>query len=62
MERLIAETRDLIAKGVHNLNFVTPEHWWPHIQRLCEAIRKDYPDLPAFEDFDDLLAAIRGAY
>ena len=41
MERLIAETRDLIAKGVHNLNFVTPEHWWPHIQRLCEAIRKD---------------------
>ena len=46
MERLIAETRDLIANGVHNLNFVTPEHWWPHIQRLCEAIRKDYPELP----------------
>ena len=46
MERLIAETKELIAKGVHNLNFVTPEHWWPHIQQLCEAIRQDYPELP----------------
>ena len=30
--------------------------------RSTEQIKKDYPDLPAFEDFDDLLAAIRGAY
>ena len=30
--------------------------------RSTEQIKKDYPDLPAFEEFDDLLAAIRGAY
>ncbi len=31
---------DLIAQGVHNLNFVTPEHWWPHIRRLCQWLRQ----------------------
>ncbi|MBR2677003.1 MAG: bifunctional phosphoserine phosphatase/homoserine phosphotransferase ThrH [Solobacterium sp.] len=30
--------------------------------RSTEQIKKDYPDLPAFEEFDDLLAAIRSAY
>ena len=30
--------------------------------RSTEQIKKDYPDLPAFEEFDDLLSAIRKAY
>ena len=30
--------------------------------RSTEQIKKDYPALPAFEEFDDLLAAIRSAY
>ena len=30
--------------------------------RSTEQIKKDYPDLPEFEEFDDLLAAIRSAY
>ena len=29
--------------------------------RSTEKIRADFPELPAFEEFDDLLAAIRGA-
>ena len=29
--------------------------------RSTEKIKADYPDLPAFEEFDDLLAAIKGA-
>ena len=29
--------------------------------KSTEAIKKDYPDLPAYEEFDDLLAAIKAA-
>ena len=29
--------------------------------RSTEAIQKEYPEIPAFEEFDDLLAAIRKA-
>ena len=29
--------------------------------RTTEKIRADYPDLPAFESYDDLLQAIRAA-
>ena len=28
---------------------------------LAEQIKKDYPDVPAFEEYDDLLAAIKAA-
>lgn len=27
------------AQGVHNLNFVTPDHFWPHIRELCFRVR-----------------------
>ena len=29
----------VLAKGVHNLNFVTPDHFWPHISALCRELR-----------------------
>ena len=29
--------------------------------RTTEKIKADYPDIPAFETYDELLAAIRGA-
>ena len=29
----------LVSRGVHNLNFVTPDHFWPHIQELCGRLR-----------------------
>ena len=30
--------------------------------RSTEQIKKDYPNLPAYEEFDDLLKAIRAAF
>ena len=30
--------------------------------RSTEQIKKDYPELPAFESYDDLLAAIEKAF
>jgi putative pyruvate formate lyase activating enzyme len=38
---LLAEVRALLPKGVHNLNFVTPDHFWPHIQSLCRTLREE---------------------
>ncbi|NLG33790.1 MAG: radical SAM protein [Lentisphaerae bacterium] len=37
---------DLIDQGVHNLNFVTPDHFWPHIQTLCARLRDEGMTLP----------------
>ena len=37
---------DLIEQGVHNLNFVTPDHFWPHIEQLCTRLRADGVTLP----------------
>jgi putative pyruvate formate lyase activating enzyme len=45
-EELYRQTRALIAKGVHNLNFVSPEHFWPHIDILCRRLRAEGIDLP----------------
>ena len=36
----------LIALGVHNLNFVTPDHFWPHIEALCARLRTEGVTLP----------------
>lgn len=40
-EALLDLARNLLAQGVHNLNFVTPDHFWPHIRSLCEALRAE---------------------
>ncbi len=37
---------DLVERGVHNLNFVTPDHFWPHIQWLCRTLRADGVRIP----------------
>jgi putative pyruvate formate lyase activating enzyme len=39
IEDLTARALDLAARGVHNLNFVTPTHFWPHIRELCRRLR-----------------------
>ena len=36
----------LIETGVHNLNFVTPDHFWPHIEALCARLRADGVQIP----------------
>ncbi len=32
--------------GVHNLNFVTPDHFWPHIRELCRTLREERITVP----------------
>jgi putative pyruvate formate lyase activating enzyme len=39
IEELTARALDLVAAGVHNLNFVTPTHVWPHVRELCRRLR-----------------------
>ncbi len=46
LEDLLAEAERLIAGGVHNLNFVTPDHFWPHLERLCAELRARGRTLP----------------
>jgi putative pyruvate formate lyase activating enzyme len=39
IEELTARVLDLAAQGVHNLNFVTPDHFWPHVREVCRRVR-----------------------
>lgn len=34
-EGFLTAVQGLIERKVHNLNFVTPDHFWPHIRELC---------------------------
>jgi len=36
----------LIQQKVHNLNFVSPDHFWPHVEALCLRLRKEGHQLP----------------
>ena len=36
----------LIESGVHNLNFVTADHFWPHVRDLCRRLRDEGHALP----------------
>jgi putative pyruvate formate lyase activating enzyme len=38
--------RKMIHAGVHNINFVTPDHFWPHVEQLCRRLRAEGEDLP----------------
>lgn len=39
-EELLDAVYQLSVSGVHNLNFVTPDHFWPHIEWLCQKLRE----------------------
>ena len=45
-EGLIHAAISLIDLRVHNLNFVTPDHFWPHIAFLCEELRARGETIP----------------
>ena len=45
-EELLDSIRDLVQTGVHNLNFVTPDHFWPHIKHICRKLREAAVDIP----------------
>lgn len=38
-QRLFEMARDLISQGAHNVNFVTPDHFWPHVEYVCRKLR-----------------------
>ncbi len=46
MEELVAAAERLIGQGVHNLNFVTPDHFWPHIRDLAWELRRRGHSIP----------------
>jgi len=43
---LFALAMGLVREGVHNLNFVTPDHFWPHVRQLCCDLRKAGVEIP----------------
>ena len=45
-EEFLDGLRGLVAQGVHNLNFVTPDHYWPHIRTACIALRAEDVYIP----------------
>ena len=45
-DELLGIARSLVAAGVHNLNFVTPDHFWPHIEFVCRTLRAEGVTLP----------------
>ena len=40
-DSLFALLKALAEKDVHNINFVTPDHFWPHVARVCRELRAD---------------------
>ena len=45
-EALLQSARALAEQGVHNLNFVTPDHFWPHVEYVCRALRSEGVSIP----------------
>jgi putative pyruvate formate lyase activating enzyme len=50
--RLLDKIRQMILKNrVHNLNFVTPDHFIPHTVGLISHLKLEHPDLPILYNF-----------
>ncbi len=45
-EALYHRARQLLDAGAHNLNFVTPDHFWPHAEALARRLRAEGCDAP----------------
>ena len=46
LEQLTERALELVRRGVHNLNFVTPDHFWPHVQEVCRRVRAAGVEVP----------------
>jgi putative pyruvate formate lyase activating enzyme len=40
-----------LERRVHNLNFVTPDHFMPHAARLAFQLKREFPRLPVLYNF-----------
>jgi putative pyruvate formate lyase activating enzyme len=45
-EELYSRAVGLMARGVHNLNFVTGDHFWPHLAALARRLRAEGATIP----------------
>ena len=45
-EQLWQRIHELARRGVHNINFVTPTHFWAHVRETCKRLRREHPELP----------------
>ena len=43
--------RMILEEKIHNLNFVTPDHFLPHVVRILEVLKKEHPTIPAIFNF-----------
>ncbi len=43
---LVSQLESLVGRGVHNLNFVTPDHFLPHVEQACAELRQRGYALP----------------
>jgi len=49
---LLARIREMIQKqAIHNLNFVTPDHFLPHAVWVASRLKKEYPEFPVLYNF-----------
>jgi len=47
IKELVEEIDKMIRKqNVHNINFVTPDHFIPHIVQVIKRIKMDWPEIP----------------
>ncbi len=46
IDDLSRQCEELVERGVHNLNFVTPDHFWPHVKVVCRELRRSGCDVP----------------
>ncbi len=50
--RLVEKIRQMIINyGVHNLNFVSPDHFIPHTTGVASHLKKEHPGLPILYNF-----------
>lgn len=45
-EKLADTAITLARRGVHNINFVTPDHFWPHVSFICKRLREESIQIP----------------
>ncbi len=58
-EQLHESLLELVAKGVHNLNFVTPDHFQPHVLEAARRLRDAGVDIPFLYNCSGYLEAER---
>ena len=45
-EEFLVAVLALVRHGVHNINYVTPDHFWPHVRHLISGLRRHALSLP----------------